>query len=73
MSASVTTGSLALTGGGRAYEPATLYSTDRNTQAHQMIESITSLSCVGDIVNSVAKQCFVIACSRLKNCSRCSG
>ena len=45
---------------------------DRNF-AHQMIESMTSLSCVGDIVNSVAKQCFVIACSRLKNCSRCSG
>jgi hypothetical protein len=42
-------------------------------EAHQMIESMTSFSCVGDIVNSVAKQCFVIACSRLKNCSRCSG
>ena len=37
------------------------------------MESMTSLSCDGDMVNSVVKQCLVMACSRLKNCSRCSG
>ena len=39
----------------------------------QTMESMTSLSCGGDIVSSVWKQCRVMACSRLKNCSRCSG
>ena len=39
----------------------------------QMMESMTSLSCPGDIANSVEKQALVIARSSAKNCSRCSG
>ena len=41
-------------------------------KAH-MMELITSCSCCGDKVYSVSKQLLVIALSRLKNCSRCSG
>ena len=39
----------------------------------QMMELITSCSCCGDKVYSVSKQLLVIALSKLKNCSRCSG
>jgi hypothetical protein len=49
---------------------ATLRSVCRKAQ---MMESMTSLSCAGDMVSSVPKQALVIARSSAKNCSRCSG
>lgn len=49
---------------------ATLRSVCRKAQT---MESMTSLSCMGDMVNSVPEQALVMDRSRLKNCSRCSG
>ena len=37
------------------------------------VELMTSLSCSGDMVNSVLKQWLVMARNKLKNCNRCSG
>ena len=56
--------------GARTPVSATLRSVCRKAQT---MESMTSLSCPGDMVKRVPKQALVIDRNRLKNCSRCSG
>lgn len=56
--------------GSRTPVSATLRSVCRKAQT---MESMTSFSCPGDMVNRVPKQALVMDRNRLKNCSRCSG